>query len=500
MSSETHESPGAEERAAGPRRTSRGVLVTVVLQWCRYLTTVVALILLARLLTPRDYGLVAEAAAITGLAAVVGDLGLSLAALQAPSLTQRQKTGLFWVNAAVGVLVAGIVAALAHPLAAFYGEPRVVEVTLGLSLVFAINGFAVQLKVEINRALRFTALGVTDLASQAVALGSAVAAALLGAGFWALVIQQLAYATVGLLLAAALAGWRPSAPWRSGGIGDLLRFGRDTFAVQVANYITSTVDAVVIGRLFGAAVLGLYNRAFQLVLLPLNQVLSPLTRVFLPRLAAVADDREFNDVLVRLQRVVAYVIAGPLSLAACIATPLLSVVLGPRWAAAGSLMQLLLVGAVFQALGYLYYWAFLARRSTRDLFVSELWGRVPMVVLFVTLGRLGPEFVALSVAIGQALIWAAGTFRYGARAGVRTAQVLAVCRRPLVVWVLAAICGKTVDALVPDALPAIVRLGVLALAWVVVPGAAYASTRVIRDDVGAVVREVLPARLRPRAA
>lgn len=475
-------------------RIGQNALVTLVLQWGKYLVQVLTLVLLSHLLSPQDYGLVAMVLTIAGLAAVLGDLGLSLAALQAPILTQAQKSNLFWLNGLLGVLVGGAVAASANGLAGFYGEPALVGITLALSSVFALNGLSVQLKVDVNRKQRFVALGMIDLSGQVAGLFVAVGAGLAGAGYWALVLQQVVGSGTGLIAAALISRWRTSLPSRGAEMRSMLRFGRDTLGLHLANYVTTTIDSIVVGRQFGPSVLGLYNRAFQLVVLPLDQVLAPLTRVFIPRLAELTEDALFNDALSRLQRVVVYGIVGPLGLLAVAAGPLLEVVLGAQWKGAGPLVRLLVLGGVFQALGYVYYWAFLARRRTKELFFSELWGRVPMVVLIVALVHLGVEWVALAVAFGQALIWFVSTVWFAPRLGVRPRTLLRVVVRPVVIFGVATIAGFVADGAFAARLSALPHLLVLLLVWAAVVGAGLLLSRASRDDVLLVLSSVRPSR------
>lgn len=490
----TLEVPSPTDPAApGPAERSerfdvrRGAMHTLLFQWARWGTQLASLLVLARLLLPQDYGIVAMAMSVTGLAAVIGDFGLSLAAVQAKNLSAQQRSNLFWCNLAVGTGSGVLLVALSGPIAAFFGDQRLVPVTATLGLVFAVSGAAVQFKAELNRAGAFARLGAADALAGLVGFGAALGLALAGWGFWALVGQQLVIAVMTLALAAFWARWRPGLPRRAEGTRALLTFGRDTFLVHVANYVTTNLDTVLVGRVLGAVTLGFYNRAFQLILLPMEQILSPLTRVFMPRLAD-STGAEFNALLLRLQRVLAYVLVLPLSLLAAAAGPLLPLLLGDQWAAAAPLVQILCAGAVFQALGYVFYWAFLARAKTKLLFFSELWGRVPMAVLMLVLVPFGAPLVAMSVSIGQFLIWLAGVVRYGRRIGVDVAGLLRASASPVVVALCAGFAGWAVQLLLPAD-----RLGAVAIClttWVATAGVLGAalpdSRRMLVEAVGRV--------------
>jgi O-antigen/teichoic acid export membrane protein len=470
----------------------RSAFTALVFQWGSYVLQLVSLVVLARILLPADYGLITMAAAVIGIAAVIGDFGLSLAAIQAPRLSQQQKSTLFWLNTGIGTGIGAVVAAASPLIAGFYHEPRLVPVTLVLGSVFALNGAAVQFKVELNRASRFRALGTVDLGAQALALVAAIVLGSLGAGYWALVAQQFTTAAAALAVAIVLARWRPSL---SGSIAEtrpLLAFGRDTLLLQVTNYITSNLDSVMVGRWSGPVALGIYNRAYQVTVLPILQIVAPLTRVFLPRLAA-AEETEFVELVRRLQLIIVYVTIAPLTLLCAVSDSLPVLVFGPQWGPLAGIVPILAISAFFGILGYIYYWAFLAKAKTMTLFIGEIGGRIPMAIAIVLLAPLGPQWVAASVAFGQALIWALSTFVFGRRIGVAPTVMLRTAARPVAMFVLALAVGLAVRwGVVGQATP-VVALLVTAAGWLAA-AAACLALRPIRADLRTILTNVRPAR------
>lgn len=415
----------------------RATGVTVGLQIAKYTLNLTALIILARLLKPSDYGLIAMSTAAIGIAAVLGDFGLSLAALRAEELSTAQKNNLFWLNTGIGVISAGFVAAASPLIGIFFNNSVVGAITLALSITFLLNALAVQFKVDINRDSRFLALGLIDLIAQGIAVLAGVLAALFGWSYWALVVQQVVNAGGALIFSILLSRWRPGLPRRGVSLISHLRFGRDTLALQLANYATENIDSIALGRGSGSGPLGLYNRAFQIVVLPLNQVMAPLTRVYLPFFSKAYVETRLAEALLAVQSKVIVGIVGPIALLGAVAPVLIPVLLGPDWGISGLLISILAIGGAFQALGYVYYWAFLALGKTGKLFASELWGRVPMVILIVSLAPLGAVPVAWSVVFGQVAIWVTGSFFYGPRAGLPVALLLRSNMRGLFAIVLA---------------------------------------------------------------
>src|SRR3984885_2517053 len=167
-------------------RSVRGGMLTLTSQGAQFLMQTVSTVVLARLLTPADFGLVAMVSAITGLGQAFADLGLSEATIQRKDITHEQISALFWTNGAIGLALTLITAALAPLLAKFYREPKLIEITLVLSLTFLIGGLRVQADALLKRQMRFSSLAVRDIASSAIGVCVAIVTARAGLGYWVL--------------------------------------------------------------------------------------------------------------------------------------------------------------------------------------------------------------------------------------------------------------------------------------------------------------------------
>lgn len=343
--------------------------------------------------------------AIIGVANVLGDFGLSLAAIQAKRLTEAQKTNLFWVNTGIGALLALLAWLLAGPIAAGFGEPKLVGATQVLAVVFLVNGLMAQFRVELTRRLRFRLLALGEVVSQAAALVIAVGAALAGAGYWSLVLQQVAIPVTLLAIYAAFSAWKPSRRQRNGSVRPFIGFSVSTTAVQLVNYVSANVHSVVIGRWMGAADLGLFTRGFQIFMLPLQQIASPLTRVMLPVLSQRFGTPDYARYLLRIQTVLVYAVGSALTYLAVAGRPLVIVGLGDRWEPSGFVVQILAIGGIFQTLGYLYYWIFLSSARMQVLLICEVVGRAFLILFVVVAARNGIEAVAIGYSAGLFMIW-----------------------------------------------------------------------------------------------
>lgn len=387
----------------------RGAVVTMGGQLLRIVVQLAGIVLLARLLAPADYGITAMVLAIVGVGEILRDFGLSSAAIQAKTLSAGQRANLFWINTGIGAALTAAVIALAQPIAAFYSDPRLVLVTMALSLTFVLNGFATQFRADLNRRLRFGPLAAVEVGSQAAALVIAIMLAVWGWGYWALVAQQVLQVLFQAVALPVLARWWPGLPKRGQQMRPFLTFGGGLVASQLLNYASRNIDSVIIGRLFGASALGFYNRAFQLMLLPLNQINAPSMRVALPTLSRLQDEpRRYGEFLLFGQTVQLNVVSFVLGFCAAQAAPIVAIALGPQWSPSVPLFHILAIAGFFQAAAYASYWVFLSQGLTSSLFWYTMTTR-PVVIGLLLLGALwGVEGVAWMYAACAATLWPVG--------------------------------------------------------------------------------------------
>lgn len=248
-------------------KTLRRGLAKIASQTANLALRLGSLMILARLLDPRDFGLVAMVAVLTGVLSLFRDFGLSTATVQRTSVTEEQLSTLFWINVLVGTLLTCVALAGATLIADFYHEPRLRSITYALAGVFFFNGLAVQHSALLQRQMRFTTLAAIDTVSVAVSVAVGIGAALDGLGYWALVGMTLVAPVVYSILVWLASSWIPGLPHRKVGIGSNLRFG-GTVNSTVVVYVAYNLEKVLLGRFWAAEALGIYGRAYQLVNLP----------------------------------------------------------------------------------------------------------------------------------------------------------------------------------------------------------------------------------------
>ena len=475
---------------------ARGSGVTLVAQGVRVAVHFASLVVLSRLLSPSDFGLVAMVTALVGISEVLRDLGLSMAAVQAASLSRAQKSNLFWINTASGLVFAAVIYALAEPIARLFGSEQLVAITHSIAVVYLLNGIAAQFRAELNRDMQFVKLAIVDTVPQIIGLAVAIFVAASGGGYWALVLQIIVYSAGALIAAVVLAGWWPGLPRRRADMRPLLMFGLSLTGTQAIGYFVRSVDTIALGIATGPTSTGLYNRAYQLVAAPFAQLAAPLTRVAIPVLARTWQTMpaRYEEILGRAQLVGCYAIAPLYAALLGLAPSIVEIALGPSWTQAVPIVQALCIGGVFRALTQISYWAYLSRGEATKQLKVHAWFQ-PVIVLAVLAGLpWGPVGVALGGSVGLFIYWVVSLIAAGRNLQIdagallrRASASVAVLGIPiagltaLAEWLIANPFGALAAGLALAAM----YLGVLALA-----------SKRVRNDFAALYNFVRKARKR----
>ena len=362
-----------------------------------FLVRLGSLMILARLLEPKDFGLLGMVTAFTGVLSLFRDFGLSAAAIQRANVTEEQTSTLFWINVLTGTALTLITGACAPAVSRFYHEPRLWAVTWVVSLGFVINGAGVQHSVRLQRDMRFTTLASIDVAALVLSTVIAIGAAKAGYGVWALVTTTVTlplFTTGGLWLTTA---WIPGKFHRRVGIPAMMRFGGALTLNGLVMYLASNGEKVLLGRFWGAEALGIYGRAYQLIRIPTDNLNGAVGDVAFSALSRIQDDpgRLRNYFLKGYSLVLTLTLPITLS-CALFADDTVLVLLGPKWKGAASIFRLLaptmLVFAISNPLGWLLSSIGLVGRGLKIALVLG-----PLMIVSYLLGlSFGPKGVAFA--------------------------------------------------------------------------------------------------------
>ena len=284
-------------------RTISGTFITIAAQAIKFLLNLAFIMALARLLSPKDFGLYAMVTTMMGFLWIFQDIGLSTATVQRQEISHAQVSNLFWVNVGVGGVVTLVVAASAPAIAWFYREPRLIGITLALSITFLLTTSAVQHIALLNRQMRFGAIATIEVTCVLGGYLTGIGMALSGYGYWALVGANLMQVVIRLVLSWLISGWKPRLFSRNAQTRHLLSFGANITIGNLINTLARGLDNVLIGRFFGPVAVGLYSRASILLMRPLEQFTMPINAVLIPALSRVQTEPErYRRTFLRVDR------------------------------------------------------------------------------------------------------------------------------------------------------------------------------------------------------
>ncbi|MEP0853162.1 MULTISPECIES: lipopolysaccharide biosynthesis protein [Cyanophyceae] len=383
-------------------RSVRGGAVTMITQGCKFVLNMGSTVLLARLLTPQDYGLVGMVATVTGLVGLFKDMGLSTATVQKAEINHAQISTLFWLNVVFSIATMLITAAIAPLIAWFYGEPRLIWITLVSAIGFIFGGLTVQHQALLNRQMRFGALAIIDIVSMLIGVATAIVLALNGAGYWALVLMPLAMGMSSALGVWVMCGWRPGLPVRHSGVSSMLAFGANLTGFGIINYFARNLDNLLIGRYWGAQQLGLYSKAYALLLLPINQINAPIASVALPTLSRLVDSPDrYRQAYLRIVEKLLMLTMPIMVFMIATSDWLVQLLLGSQWGETSRIFALLGIAGLIQPLANSTGWLFMSQDRAHDMFKWGFIGGTTAIVSFVA----GLPWGAAGVAASYSLVW-----------------------------------------------------------------------------------------------
>ena len=333
------------------RKSIWGGMTTMTAQGVHTGLQIAGMVVLARLLTPDDYGLIGMVTVVTGFAAMFKDAGLSMATIQKDRITRDQITTLFWINVFIsGVL--GLCVMAGSPLVAwFYGRPELTAVTAVLSLSFIISGLTLQHQALLRRHMYFGTLATIQIAAQVLTLGVTIVLALLGWRYWALIVGSVVTTLASVLLTFVFCPWVPGR-WKKGtGVRGMLMFGGHMTGFEFVSYLARNMDNILIGKFIGADALGLYGRAYRLFMMPIIEIRRPLTNVAEPVLSTLKNQtsryvKYYQHILNLLATLMI-----PLTLYCMLeAEFLIRLLLGSQWMGAVPVFQILAITGLIQPL------------------------------------------------------------------------------------------------------------------------------------------------------
>ena len=370
---------GAAGRGSGNLKKTavRGTAVTLMGQGAKFVSQLTTTFLLARLVDPAGFGIYAMVTPIVSIALLVQDLGLTQAVVTARDMSQPKLSAMFMANLAVSALVATVIAACAPLIARFYGSEAVIPVVYVMAATLFVSGASSVHRALLTRRLRYGAIARNEVISMVVGAAGAVALTFVLPGPMALVSQNAVASLTLLALSWSSSRWLPGRPARFGEIVDLLRFGGGLTGFNIFNFIARSADNIIIGRFTGPVQLGLYDRSYKLMLMPLQQINNPTSRVMVPILSKLVDDPDrYRAAYLRTASILLLITLPGVVFFVAGADPLIPVALGERWRPATAIFAWLSIAALHQPLSATTGWLFISQSRTGEF---ARWGVINAV-------------------------------------------------------------------------------------------------------------------------
>ncbi|MGC4025517.1 MAG: lipopolysaccharide biosynthesis protein [Mesorhizobium sp.] len=396
MESELFDPPRGSLR----KSVGRGAVVTALAQGARVVLQIVSVVVLARLLSPRDFGVVAMCAPVLAFVGLFQDLGLSQATIQKSDIRHEEVNVLFWINVGVSIVLACMLASIGPLVASFYGEPGVAALVVAFGLQIMVCGLGAQHLALLTRRMQFTRLAVIDVGSGVVSLVVSIAWTFIDNSYWALFAGTLAgtvFATVGYWISSR---WRPGKPAKVDGISGLINFGAGITGFNFANFFARNLDNILIGKYWGEMQLGLYDRAYKLLLFPLGQITNPLSKVMIPALSRLQDEPDrYRSAYLRVLPLILLLALPGVAFATAMSGVLVPFVLGEQWQHSADIFFALGFAGLLQPLNNPAGWLFISQGRSSDFMRWGIITAATSVLAFV----IGLPYGAVGVAVAYAI-------------------------------------------------------------------------------------------------
>jgi O-antigen/teichoic acid export membrane protein len=362
---------------------TRGVGVTLFSGGAGLAIQIIGTVVLARLLTPRDFGVVAMVTTFSLLLTNFGLNGFTEAILQREDINHSLASNLFWINLGGSSLLAICFAGAGSLLARLYGDPRVAGVAEAIAVTIFLTGLSVLHLALLKRAMRFSAVSGNEMLARAIAIAVSIFLGWAGWGYWALVAGAVAAPASTCLGAWVICRWTPGFPRRAPGTGSMVRFAISTYGRFSTGYFTNNLDNFLVGWRLGPTPLGFYKKAYDLFVLPSSQLSTGMTSVAVSALSRLQrNPAQYKRYFLSALGIMAFVGMGLSADLTLVGKDLILVLLGPKWEESGRIFTLFGPGIGAMILYCTHIWLHLSIGRADRWF---RWGIIDMIVTTVFL-------------------------------------------------------------------------------------------------------------------
>lgn len=298
-------------------------------------------VLLARLLEPGDYGLVAMVMIFTGYANLLINFGFGAALIQKKHLSEKDSSSVFWLSFLIGLILSIIIFLLSDVLANFYNEPRLIDITKVISVVYIFSSLNTVPNAILTRDLKFKTISSRNVLSSLISGVLAITLAINGFSYWSLVFQSVSNTLIGLMFIWISSKWIPKKIFSFDSIKELSKFSISLFSINSLGYVTKNLDNFLVGKFIGKAQLGLYSKSFSFITIPNKTITQTLVKFFFPYFSRIQDDeKKIGELYLEIQSVVFFIMLPILSIVSTSSDEFTIVIFGAKWLGLSPLIKI----------------------------------------------------------------------------------------------------------------------------------------------------------------
>jgi PST family polysaccharide transporter len=366
------------------QKTISGISWVLIAQVTIQLVSFIISVILARLLVPADFGLIGMVTVFVGFATLITKMGFRQALIQKLDVEERHYSSVFWTNTAIGACMTLLMSLSAPLIARFYGEPRLLPLTIAMSFAFLLSSINIIQETKLYREFKFRRLAIMNITSAIVSGGAGLGLALAGYGVWSLVAQMLFSLAIDAILLWTSARWRPRLHFAWADIRELLGFAANLSGYTFLDYWSRNADNLLVGRFLGPGALGIYSRSYNLMLLPVTQLSMIVGQVMYPSLASVQKDHALVRRLYLKAITGIALISFPLMLGLMVVShTFVEVLLGSKWRAVAPILSYLCLVGMIRSITIGGKWVYQSQGRTDIMLRWELIKSPVLICVFI---------------------------------------------------------------------------------------------------------------------
>ncbi len=333
------------------KKTINGLIWSGISQGGRQISQFIVTVILARLLSPNDFGLLAMATVFVNFVNIFSEMGISSALIQKQDIHDRHYYSAFWLNIFVGINLTIIFIVVAPLITKFYRKPELLPILIVISVNFFISSFTIIQQTILTKEMDFKRLAIRDIIAVIISGVIGIYLAYHGFGIWGLVYQQISFAVINAVLLWILSSWRPKFVFAKSDIKDIFNFSANLTGFNIVNYFSRNIDQLLIGKFLGAQALGYYSLAYKIMLYPLQNISAIIGKVMFPALSKIQGNLiKVREIYSQMIEKIALITFPLMSVVFATAPELVRVIWGEKWAPMIPLIRILSVCGMLQSI------------------------------------------------------------------------------------------------------------------------------------------------------